>query len=244
MKVDLVLVYYNNENLISIVSKYINESSALFHKIIIVNNGSTDKTKSLLSQNFQDKNKFQFVNLKKNIHLGGAIKVGISKSTVNTVGWCHGDLIIKKNDYRKFISKIKQISKDGKQALIKGIRVNRKDYLDKFFALCSGIYASILFRKIIYDISGIPVFFCNLNNKNLFVNAPNDYTFHFFIYYFCIINKINIFRVETTLINPPSSHSNWSRNLTGYAKIIFIWLKSFNELKNNSDIFKNEKNKN
>jgi glycosyltransferase involved in cell wall biosynthesis len=243
MNIDLILVYYNNEKSIPFVIDSVKEVSSLFSKIILVNNGSTDNTKVMLYENFHNMNKYQIVDIKKNIHLGGAIKAGILKSKSRSVGWSHGDLIIHKNDYQKFVSKIRQLKKENAPALIKGIRVNRKDYLDKFFALCSGIYASILFRRFIYDISGIPVFYVNLKNRNLFADAPNDYTFHFFIYYFCIHNKIDIHRVDTSLIIPPISQSSWSRNMSGYIKIISIWLKSFKLIKNNLNLLRNEKTK-
>jgi len=65
MQIDLVLVYFNNEKIISHITKHVKEISSLFNKLILVNNGSSDNTKLLLSQNFHDKNKFQIVNLKK-----------------------------------------------------------------------------------------------------------------------------------------------------------------------------------
>jgi glycosyltransferase involved in cell wall biosynthesis len=240
MKIDLILVFYNNEKVIDFVVDSIKNISYIFDKIILVNNGSVDNTKILLSNNFKNKKKYKLINLEKNVHLGGAIKAGIFESRANTVGWSHGDVLIMKKDYERFVRKIKEVAFKNDTALIKGVRINRKDIIDKLFSLCSGLYASMLYRKPIYDISGIPVFFINFKNKNIFVNAPNDYTFHFFSYFFCIYNEIKVFRVRVSLINPPILSSNWRRNSSGYLKIILMWIRAFFFYKKNLSLFERE----
>ena len=102
MILSIIIPVYNEENtIIEILSKIKKNSSNLFkYEVIVVDDGSTDKTKVLLESN---KNLFDklLVN-EKNSGKGFSIKKGLSHASGSHIIFQDADLEYNPSDYKKF----------------------------------------------------------------------------------------------------------------------------------------------
>ena len=87
MKISCVIPVYNEEKWITGVLETVKQS-LIINEIIVVNDGSTDGTKNVLSK-FDD---IRVINLKKNIGKGGAMQAGIMVSQGEVILFLDADL--------------------------------------------------------------------------------------------------------------------------------------------------------
>ena len=101
MKYSLVIPCFNEaENILPLIDKL--KNNILKKKkieVILVNNGSTDNTLSILKDQEKKFSNIVIVNIKTNIGYGNGIISGLKKSTGNIVGWTHADLQTDPNDF-------------------------------------------------------------------------------------------------------------------------------------------------
>jgi glycosyltransferase involved in cell wall biosynthesis len=156
-------------------------------EIILVDNGSTDKTyNSLLSFNLP----FNIVpvRVEENLGYGNGILYGLNLAKGEVLSWTHADLQTDVSDvlkgYKKFENEL-----ISKKCMVKGERKNR-NLLDFFFTFCMGIYSSIFLNKWMYDINAQPKIFHRsfLEEFNNFVlEILNQFELILFILNFSII---------------------------------------------------------
>ena len=124
MILSIIIPVYNEENtIIEILSKIKKNSSNLFkYEVIVVDDGSTDKTKVLLESN---KNLFDklLVN-EKNSGKGFSIKKGLSHASGSHIIFQDADLEYNPSDFKKFEKIFSEFDADG----IVGSRFIYADY--------------------------------------------------------------------------------------------------------------------
>ena len=124
MILSIIIPVYNEENtIIEILSKIKKNSSDLFkHEVIVIDDGSTDKTKTLLESN---KNLFDklLVN-EKNNGKGFSIKKGLSHASGSHIIFQDADLEYNPSDFKKFEKIFSEFDADG----IIGSRFNYDGY--------------------------------------------------------------------------------------------------------------------
>tara|TARA_Y100000590_G_scaffold355092_1_gene408680 strand:- start:311 stop:1045 length:735 start_codon:yes stop_codon:yes gene_type:complete len=188
----VVIPCYNEEkNLEAIVNqiKIIKKSNSdINFEFILVNDGSTDKTSTLLFELNKDKN-YLFIDLKKNKGYGGSICEGLKKSSGEIISWTHSDLQCDINDivtvYRKYKRKLLT-----QKCIVKGKRINRK-FVDSFFSNSMAIIASIIFNKKFNEINAQPKIFSKQLLKN-FLNPPSDFSLDLYLLY---ISKLQLYEI-------------------------------------------------
>jgi hypothetical protein len=222
--VDLILIFYNNKN-IDFMRDNLIEVSECFNKIFLINNGSKDDTLKSLKDNFMNNNKFIIHDIKENIRYGGALKKGFALSESDYIFWSHGDTIIKKEFYEKSIDLIHQ-----NNIFIKGLRLKRK-LKEYFFTKMLSIYASVILRNFLSDISAFPCGIPRANKEEIILKASDDYTIELYIYFFAIKNKLIIERIPVQYFDNGESQSTWTRSINGYLKMIHLWLISIKSLR-------------
>ena len=162
-KFSLIIPCYNEsaniENLFDGIKEIQKE---LNFEVIIINNGSTDNSNLIIERNKNKINNLNLISIKDNIGFGYAVKKGIKESKSNIVCYTHGDLQI---DLRYCIDafKIFEKSQTG-NVFVKSVRKNRS-YLEIFFSMMMGLFNSILFRKIFYEIHAHPNLFRKLKDE-------------------------------------------------------------------------------
>src|SRR3989344_5963427 len=134
MKVKSLSVFfptYNEEgNVEATVGKAVRvlEDLRLEYEIIIVNDGSKDRTRQV-AEKLADKNpKIRIINHPKNLGYGEALKSGFYNTRFETVVYTDGDGQFDFSEVKKFLEKIED------NDLIVGFRIKRQDSLiRKFF---------------------------------------------------------------------------------------------------------------
>jgi len=124
MILSIIIPVYNEENtIIEILSKIKKNSSNLFkYEVIVVDDGSTDKTKMLLENN---KNLFDKLLInEKNNGKGFSIKKGLSHASGSHIIFQDADLEYNPSDFKKFEKVFSEFDADG----IIGSRFNYDGY--------------------------------------------------------------------------------------------------------------------
>lgn len=133
----IVPVYNEEENLPQLgweLAEYCRLANAKT-KILFVNDGSTDKSASLIESMCAINEAFNFIHLKENKGLSTALKAGIDQIDTKFTGYIDADLQTSPADFDKLMEFA------GQFEMVTGVRVNRKDSIVK--RLSSSIANSI-----------------------------------------------------------------------------------------------------
>ena len=178
-KISFLFPLYNEEKRISILFKFlkwIKKNKVTKYEIILVSNGSTDKTKEKI---FEYQKKYTFI---KSFHFneksrGRALKIAINKSKYNLIALCAIDNAWDLNFYKKSY-KLLNLTK---YSVIFGPKTHKKSKVDrpvfrKIVSLVSSTYLKLLFGEVVdQDTQCIKMFKKNeiffkklLSDSNLF----------------------------------------------------------------------------
>ena len=173
-KFSLIIPCYNEyKNIEGLIKQIKKLGKSIKFETIIVENGSSDQTRSEL---IKIKKKRVISNLKiilinKNKGFGYAIKKAIAKSSTNLICYTHADLQTDIQDVFKAFKIYKK--NNNKDVFIKGYRTKRS-YFDVFFTYGMAILSSLIFRTKLIDIHAQPNFF----DKKMITNLnyiPNNF---------------------------------------------------------------------
>ena len=95
MKLSIIIPCYNEGMNIPLLIKSLLDSinQRKDVEVILVNNGSTDDSESILNKEVnRNNNLFKIVNIKKNIGYGFGILTGLKNATGDVLSWTHADL--------------------------------------------------------------------------------------------------------------------------------------------------------
>lgn len=194
-------------------------------EVILIDNGSTDKSDEKLSKIKNDDNTFlKTFKIKQNIGYGNGIIYGLTKCKGEFIGWTHADLQTDPIDVLNGFKKI-----ENKKDFIKGKRRGRS-FFDIFFSIGMSFFESILLNKFFWDINGQPTLF----HRDLFLNwknAPNDFSLDLFAYYMAKINNYHIKRINVDFPDRKFGVSSWNNSFTSKIKLIIRTLKFSFELR-------------
>ncbi|MDA8650766.1 MAG: glycosyltransferase [Flavobacteriaceae bacterium] len=123
----IVPVYNEEENLLRVEKELASyaEHAAMTTKILLVNDGSKDKSLEMIKAICARQAHFQYISFANNCGLSAAIKAGFDATTTTWVGYIDSDLQTDPNDFNKLLAHT------DKYDLITGVRADRKDDLIK-----------------------------------------------------------------------------------------------------------------
>ena len=205
----IVIPCYNEEDNINILfkslQKLLNKNKKKI-EIIIVENGSTDQTRSKIKKEFLFKNKkIKLILINKNKGYGHGIMTGVNKSKGKYISWCHADLQTKPKDvFDAYINNIKYLDKIN--SVVKGKRINR-DYFDQIFTIGMSILATLVFGRKLTDINAMPKLFPRKFIKFM-KKPPNDFSLDVYFLVIAIKEKYKVIEHEV----------NWGERKYGDAK--------------------------
>ena len=221
----LIIPCYNEsdniENLFEKISKIQNE---LEFEVIIINNGSTDDSTSVINKNKHKLKNLNLINILVNKGFGYAIKEGINKSNSDIVCYTHADMQV---DLKSCVNAYKIFKNyNDDKIFVKPIR-KKRPIVHTFFSLLMSIFNTILFRKILYDIHSQPNLFKKLD-KEIIDKAPNNMSIDLYFYLFFKTKKFTIIRFNVEFLE--RKHGKGS-NDTLLQKIRYIPLAITNSIK-------------
>ena len=106
----------------------------------------------------------------------------------------------------------------------KGSRKNRK-FTEYFFTFFMGVFASLVFQTLLYDIGAIPVLF----NKELIKKLkkiPYDFTIETYVYYIAKKEDFKIIRLPVYIDERKEGISSWNRGVLSKIKQSWIIIKN------------------
>ena len=120
----IVVPVYNEEDNMGALEKTLNEflPHSLYPAcVLFVDDGSTDRSKQLMTDICRRNKDFYFISLQKNGGLSGAMKAGIDAAESDYVGYMDADLQTTPEDFNLLLADI------DRYELVMGIRAHRKD---------------------------------------------------------------------------------------------------------------------
>ena len=234
MQYSLVIPCFNEEGTIQLIlertkNPFIDNNIEL----ILVNNGSTDNSKNIISQLISNYPHAKCINLEKNLGYGGGILKGLSHCKGEIIGWTHADFQTDPLDCISAFKEYENIS-NRENAFIKGNRKTRP-IIDKFFTFGMSVFETFLLGKLIYDINAQPTIF----PKKFFdswIKPPTDFSLDLYSYYLAKKNKYKIKRISVDFPKRISGQSKWNINFSSKIRFILRTIKYSFKLKFNNMI--------
>ncbi len=191
-KVSILIPAYNEEgnliNLLPEINDFINKKKLNYDfEIIVINDGSNDKTENTIIEFKKKINNLILINLKQNMGKAFALDIGIKKCNGEIIASIDADMQYNSNDFVKMIQKL-----DEGYDFVNGRRIIRKDNsLNTFFSLVYNLILRNLFNCKIYDFfSGIKVY------KKKIYNLINLNSLPRFIIFFSIKYNYKLVEIE------------------------------------------------
>lgn len=162
MNFDIVVPLWNEEKNIPHLIKMFEESNLQglgLKNIILVDNGSVDKTTDLAESAAAQNSMFKFIRLNENVNYGGGIVEGLKICESDFVGHVPGDLQVTADDIEKVWKRTKQLVKENSSSmlLVKGYRSVRKDgWNTRIASFVYTLLAMLVLRIYIKDVNGLP----------------------------------------------------------------------------------------
>lgn len=119
-KLSIVIPVYNEDQTVGQVIKKVRAANVggLKKEIIIVNDGSTDRTKEKIFRLYRNKGDLKIYNSLINLGKGAAVRIGLTKCTGDIIIIQDADLELNPNEYKRIIEPIL----DGRTTVVYGSR--------------------------------------------------------------------------------------------------------------------------
>jgi len=120
----IIVPVYNEEDNLDRVEKELTayiEIATKKTKILFVNDGSQDKSQSIIERICTDNKDFSFISFKDNKGLSAAISAGFKNTSTELVGYIDSDLQTDPKDFNLLLEEVPEYD------LVTGVRANRKD---------------------------------------------------------------------------------------------------------------------
>ena len=176
MKFSVLIPVFNEEKTVIEVLKRLNSTKVdeVDYEVIVINDGSTDKTKELLEQN---KNLFsKLINNERNSGKGFSVKEGLKVASGDYIIFQDADLEYDPLEFKKFIKVCRQFDAD----LILGSRFIYSEYTRSHNILNKiGNHILTFIFNIFYNTTFTDIYSCYLCYKKILVD-PNNLKTHGF----------------------------------------------------------------
>jgi len=183
------------------------------NEIVLVDNGSTDNSESILKAYLNIYPNLKIVKIENNIGYGNGILKGLKAAKGTFLGWTHADLQTNPEDALKGLEFLK-----NDHTFVKGRRYGRPLF-DRIFTVFMSIFETILLGKRLSDINAQPTMFSRKFFET-WENPPNDFSLDLFAYYFAKKNKLTVVRFPVFFGKRLHGISHWNIDLRSKLKFI------------------------
>lgn len=170
MKFSVLIPVFNEEKTVIEVLKRLNSTKVdeVDYEVIVINDGSTDKTKEILEQN---KNLFsKLINNERNLGKGFSVKEGLKVASGDYIIFQDADLEYDPIEFKKFIKVCRQFDAD----LILGSRFIYSDYTRSHNILNKiGNHILTFIFNIFYNTTFTDIYSCYLCYKKILIDPNN-----------------------------------------------------------------------
>jgi len=218
MKLSIVIPCYNEEKNIHLILEKFNEIVKTDDiEVILVDNGSTDKSDLVLKKLIPNYFFARVVKIEVNQGYGFGIISGLRESKGEFIGYTHADMQTDPADVLKALSLILK-SPNPENYFVKGDRKGRA-FFDQFFTIGMSIFESIYLGSKLWDINAQP----NIFHRNFFKsldNIPKDFSLDLYFLYMAKKRGLDVIRFD--VVFPPRIHgeSSWNKGFVSKWKFI------------------------
>ena len=219
LKMSLIIPCYNeSKNLPLLLNrcKEINSKEKNI-EIIIVDNGSTDETSTVLDEMASNLPFITRIKVEINQGYGHGILAGLNVAKGEILGWTHADMQADPGDVLKGLEFF-QRSLEPELLFVKGKRYGRS-IVDTIFTIGMSIFETLLLRKFMWDINAQPTMF----HRKFFLTwklPPNDFSLDLYAYYMAKKSRLVVKRFPVVFTERVHGVSNW--NVSFISKYHFI----------------------
>lgn len=206
----IVPCYNEGPNLPKLVETLSSFPNTYDVEFILVENGSKDDSFQLMQELIHDKSRFKAIQVKTNKGYGLGIKTGLKTASGDFVAWIHADLQINPLALMNFFDYIESSSSSDK-LFMKGKRKNRH-VVEYIFTMCMGIFETLHFRTLMYDVMSVPVVMpCSLIKD---IDAiPDDFSCDIYTYVYAKRKGCKVIHLPVVLKDREAGESSWNRGL-------------------------------
>lgn len=218
MKYSIVIPCYNEAASLPLLTRRcldVAEQKSHNLEFILVNNGSTDDTATILNELLAETNGCRSISLAENHGYGAGILAGLAAAKGDILGWTHADM---QTDPKDVLAAIALFEKHGSNIYAKGRRFGRP-LSDSFFTVGMSIFETIYLRCRLWDINAQP----NLFHRTFYEswrNPPKDFALDLFVYAQARARGLNICRFPVRFSKRLYGMSHW--NVDWRSKVKFI----------------------
>ena len=226
----LVIPCYNEAKNIPVLLKKIQPLLANKSiQVVMVNNGSSDDSDSVISKLKPKAANFKYMIVAKNKGYGFGIMQGLKAADGDIIGWTHADLQTNPADFLKAIT----FFDTNQYSFVKGKRFGRS-FMDYFLTFGMSVFETVLFKKRMFDINAQPTVFSKAFFKSL-PPPPNDFALDLFFYFHAVQMGLTIHRFPVLFGKRFAGTSTWNTGWGARYKFIKRTIEFSLKLKRNMD---------
>lgn len=218
MEYSLVIPCYNEAKnlplLLSRCSKLIEQADCSI-EVVIVNNGSSDKSDQILEQLLPAHPGCRVVQVDVNEGYGHGILAGLRSCSADVIGWTHADL---QTDPLDVLPALAMFESSGSNLFIKGKRYGRK-LSDVFFTIAMSVFETLLLRTRLWDINAQPTMFSR-SFFETWADPPKDFSLDLYAYYTARRAKVTVLRHPVKFGDRIHGASSWNVDWASKKKFI------------------------
>ena len=186
VKLSIVIPCYNEQDsLPEVIEKIGKLQSYEDIEFVLVENGSTDKSKEIISQAISTYSNIRMVTVLNNKGYGYGIKMGVITCQGQFVGWTHADLQVDPTDILTAYHELKE-NNFAQDTFLKGIREKcNRTMTERILTWLMGKWLSRTLGVKMYDINGQPNIYPSVLKK-MIIKAPNDVMIEAYSYYMAL----------------------------------------------------------
>ena len=195
MNLSVIIPCYNEAENIPLILQRFAECIKPGVEVVLVNNGSSDDSKTILDQLLPEYSFARVVDVPINQGYGYGILEGLKTAKSDYIGWTHADMQTDPKDVIKAFDIINEKQRDD--LYVKGNRKNRP-LADRFFTFGMGVYETLLLHRKMYDINAQP----NIFPRSFFEqweNPPYDFALDLYAVYMADVKGLEIIRFDVLL---------------------------------------------
>jgi dolichol-phosphate mannosyltransferase len=234
MKLSIVIPCYNEAENIPLLINSIKAEFKPNTEIILIDNGSTDDTTNILSNELKSikNDSIRLIRVEKNIGYGHGIMAGIKEAKGDIIAWTHADLQtdIKDvyNGYEIFDSKSNQ-----KKTFLKGFRKERS-LINQILTWGMAKISSVVLGEKLTEINAQPKMF-HRSFLELAAEPPDDFSLDLYFYFMAVKNEFNVMELPVYFKDRLYGEAKGGGGSSVFTRIKVIkrTLKYIYQLKNN-----------
>ena len=216
MNLSVIIPCYNEAENIPLILQRFAECIKPGVEVVLVNNGSSDDSKTILDQLLPAYSFARVVDVPINQGYGYGILEGLKTAKSDYIGWTHADMQTDPKDVIKAFDIINEKQRDD--LYVKGNRKNRP-LADRFFTFGMGVYETLLLHRKMYDINAQP----NIFPRSFFEqweNPPYDFALDLYAVYMADVKGLEIIRFDVLFPERIHGSSHWNTGLKSKIKFI------------------------